>query len=106
MFKTYRSQLVLAIVVALAGTVSFAQSRGEVVYKTTCKMCHGATGAADTPTARMFNVKPVTDPDIMKLTDHQMFPSVKNGKGAMKPMPALTDTQIEDSIFYFRGFAK
>ena len=106
MLKTYRSQVVLAILIALAGTVSFAQSRGEVVYKTTCKMCHGVTGAADTPTARMLKVKPVTDPDIMKLSDHQMFLSIKNRKGTMKPMPTLSDTQINDSIFYFRSFAK
>jgi len=104
--KTLRSQVALAITVALASTVGFAQSRGEAVYNTTCKMCHGPTGAADTTTARMLNVKSVSDPYIRNLTDDQIFLSIRNGKGKMKPMPSLTDTQIKDSIFYFRSFAK
>jgi len=104
--KTNRSQVVLAIIVALAGTVGFAQTRGEAVYNTTCKMCHGATGTADTPTARMLEVKPVADPYIKNLTDNQMFLSIRNGKGKMRPMPSLNDTQIKDSIFYFRSLAK
>jgi len=94
------------MMVALASTVGFAQSRGEAVYNTTCKMCHGPTGAADTPTAKMLDVKSVSDPYTKSLSDNQMFLSIRNGKGKMKPMPSLTDTQIKDSIFYFRNFAK
>lgn len=106
MTKKYRSQVVFAIFLALASTVSFAETRGATVYSTTCKMCHGATGAADTSTAKMLNVKPVSDPEIMKLTDQQMFLSIRNGKGKMRPMPALSDDQIKDSIFCFRSFVK
>jgi mono/diheme cytochrome c family protein len=94
------------MMVASASTLCFAQSRGEAVYNTTCKMCHGPTGAADTPTAKMLDVKSVSDPYTKSLSDNQMFISIKNGKGKMKPMPSLTDTQIKDSIFYFRSFAK
>jgi hypothetical protein len=35
-----------------------------------------------------------------------MFLSIRNGKGKMRPMPSLNDTQIKDSIFYFRSLAK
>lgn len=106
MFKTFRPKVVLAVVVVLAGTAGFAQSRGAAVYNTTCKMCHGATGAADTSSARMLNVKPVCDPAIKQLTEDQMYLSVRRGKGAMKPMPTLTDAEIKDSVVYFRGFIK
>ncbi len=104
--NTYRSQVAFAILVALTSSVGFAQTRGEVVYSTTCKMCHGPSGAADTPTAKMLKVKPASDPDIRKLTDEQMFISIRSGKGTMRPMPSLTDAQIKDSIFYFRNLAK
>ena len=69
-------------------------------------MCHGSTGAADTPTARMLKVKPASDPDMLKLSDAQMFLSIRNGKGTMKPMPSLSDTEIKDSVAYFRSLGK
>jgi mono/diheme cytochrome c family protein len=94
------------MMVALASTVGSAQTRGGAVYSTTCKMCHGPTGEADTPTARMLNVKPVSDPYIKGLTEDQMFLSIRNGKGKMKPMPSLSDSQIKDSVFYFRSLIK
>ena len=116
MTKTLRSQVVLASIFALASTVGLSQTRGAEVYSATCKMCHGASGAADTSTARMLKVKPVSDSDlagltkipvtVRNLTDEQMFRSIRNGKGTMRPMPSLSDTQIKDSIFYFKSLAK
>jgi cytochrome c6 len=104
MTKTFRSQLALAVVVSLAGAVCFAQSSGEATYKAKCAMCHGPSGAADTPTAKMLKVKPLSDPDIKKLTADQMFASVKNGKGKMQPFNTkLTDQQIKDAVAFYRG---
>jgi cytochrome c6 len=104
MTGTIRSKVALAVLFSLAGAVSFAQSSGEAIYKSKCQMCHGASGAADTPTAKMLKVKPVSDPDIKKLTAEQMFDSVKNGKGKMQPFKdKLTDDQIKDSVGYYRG---
>jgi mono/diheme cytochrome c family protein len=99
-----RSQVALAVVVSLASAVGFAQSSGEATYKAKCAMCHGQTGAAETPTAKMLKVKPLSDPDIKKLTADQMFASVKNGKGKMQPFSSkLTDVQIKDAVAYYRG---
>ena len=47
MTKRMRSQLVLALVVAVAGSVGFAQSGGEAVYKANCQSCHGSAGHAE-----------------------------------------------------------
>jgi mono/diheme cytochrome c family protein len=103
MTKAIRSQVVLALVVAVAGAVGFAQSSGEAVYKANCQSCHGSTGTPSPGIAKMMGVKPASDPDIKKLTADQEFDAVKNGKGKMKPMsPKLTDAQIKDSITYFR----
>jgi cytochrome c6 len=99
-----RTQMALAILFSLAGAMSFAQSTGEEVYKAKCQMCHGANGEADTPTAKAMKVKPVSDPDIKKLTDEQMFDSTKNGKGKMPAYKdKLTDQQIKDSVTYYRS---
>jgi mono/diheme cytochrome c family protein len=104
MSKTIRSLVVLAAAISLAGAVGFAQSSGEAIYKAKCQMCHGATGAADTPTAKMLKVKPLADPAIKALTAAQMAEVVKNGKGKMPSYKdKLTDAQIKDGVTYYRG---
>jgi mono/diheme cytochrome c family protein len=103
MTRTIRSLAVLAATVGLAGSMGFAQSAGEAVYKANCQSCHGSTGTPSPGIAKMMGVKPASDPDIQKLTAAQEFDAVKNGKGKMKPLsPKLTDEQIKDSVAYFR----
>ena len=53
--------------------------------------------------AKAMGIKPITDPDIKKLTADQMSAAVKNGKGKMKPIAGLTDAQIKDAVAYYRG---
>jgi cytochrome c6 len=103
MTKTFRSQVVLAVVVALAGSVGFAQSGGEANYKAKCQMCHGATGTPSAGMAKAMGIKAASDPDIQKLTAAQEFDAVKNGKGKMKPIAGLTDAQIKDVVAFYRG---
>ena len=103
MTKTIQSLLVLVVAVCLSITVCFAQSGGEATYKAKCQMCHGATGTPSAGMAKATGIKPVSDPDIRKLTADQMFAAVKNGKGKMKPATGLTDAQIKDAVAFYRG---
>jgi len=103
MTKTIRSMAVLAATVCLAGSMGFAQSAGEAVYKANCQSCHGSTGTPSPGIAKMMGVKAASDPDIKKLSAAEEIASVKNGKGKMKPLsPKLTDAQIKDAVDYFR----
>jgi mono/diheme cytochrome c family protein len=95
--------MVLAVAVVLASSVGFAQSSGGATYKAKCQMCHGATGTPSPGMAKAMSIKPVSDPDIQKLTEDQMFAAVKNGKGKMKPVAGLTDAQIKDTVAFYRG---
>ena len=103
MTRMIRSQMVLAIAVALASSVGFAQSPGGATYKAKCQMCHGATGTPSPGMAKAMGIKPVSDPDIQKLTEDQMIAAVKNGKGKMKPVAGLTDAQIKDTVTFYRS---
>ena len=103
MTKMIRSQLVLAVVVSLAGAVCFAQSGGEATYKAKCQGCHGTAGVPNPGMAKMMGVKPVSDPAIQKLTVPEMVAAVKNGKNKMKPIAGLTDAQIKDAVTYYKG---
>jgi mono/diheme cytochrome c family protein len=103
MTKMIRSLSVLAAAVSLAGAMSFAQSSGEATYKAKCQMCHGAAGTPSAGMAKSMGVKPVSDPEIKKLSATEMIASVKNGKGKMKPITGLTDAQIKDAVTYYKG---
>jgi mono/diheme cytochrome c family protein len=97
-----RSTLVLAVVVSLAGAVSFAQS-GEATYKAKCAGCHGATGTPSAGMAKALGIKAASDPDIQKLTVAQISATVKDGKGKMKPIAGLTDEQIKEVSAFYKG---
>ncbi len=105
MTKRMRSQLVLALVVAVAGSVGFAQSAGEAVYKANCQSCHGSAGTPNPGIAKAMGVKPANDPEYKKTSEADMIAAVKNGKGKMKAFSGkLTDAQIKDAVSYFRSF--
>ncbi len=107
MTKTIRSLVTLAMACSLAGAVGFAQSGGEETYKTKCAMCHGAKGLAETPAAKAMKVKPVSDPEVSKMSEVQMLDAVRKGMGKMQPYEGkLTDAQIKDTVTYFRTFLK
>jgi mono/diheme cytochrome c family protein len=103
MTKTIRSLVVLAAAISLAGAVGFAQSSGEATYKAKCAVCHGPAGVPSAGMAKAMGIKPVSDPEIKKLTAEQGFAAIKNGKGKMKPITGLTDAQIKDVVTYYRG---
>ena len=96
-----------AMVILLAGSVSFAQSSGEALYKSKCQMCHGEKGLADSGAGKAMKVKPATDPDVKKMSESEMVDAVRNGMGKMQAYKdKLTDAQIKDAVTYFRTFAK
>jgi cytochrome c6 len=103
MTMTTRSMAVLAALASLACAMSFAQSTGEATYKAKCQSCHGVSGTPNPSLAKLLGVKPLSDPDVQKLTPEQMAAAVKNGKGKMKPVAGLTDAQIKDAVTYYRG---
>ncbi len=101
MSKSFRSGIVLAAVVALAGSICFAQD-GAATFKAKCAMCHGPTGTPSAGMAKMMGIKPVSDPSMQALTVSQIVSTVKNGKGKMKPIAGLTDPQIQAVAAYFK----
>jgi mono/diheme cytochrome c family protein len=106
MRKCIRSHVALAAILSMAGVVSFAES-GEATYKAKCLMCHGATGMADTGAGKAMKVKPVTDPDVKKMSEADMIKATENGMGKMTAFKGkLSDAEIKSSVQYFRSFIK
>ena len=102
MTKSIGSQLILAVALSLTSVSGLAQS-ADANYKAKCASCHGATGTPSAGMAKMMGIKPVSDPTIQALTIDQMSAAVKDGKGKMKPIAGLTDTQIGAAVTYYRS---
>lgn len=99
MKKSIRNQVVLAAVLAVAGSMCFAES-GAAVYKANCQACHGSTGTPSPGIAKMMGVKPASE---YKTPEKEQIEAVKNGKGKMKAFSGkLNDAQIKDAVTYFR----
>lgn len=100
MTRTIRSMAVLAAAVCLAGSMGFAQSAGEAVYKANCASCHGSAGTPNPGIAKAMDVKAASE---YKSSEKDQIDSVKNGKGKMKAFSSkLSDAQIKDAVDYFR----
>jgi cytochrome c6 len=96
-----RSRFLLAALLSLACTLSFAQN-GEATYKAKCQSCHGPAGTPSPALAKMMGIKPTSDPYMQKLTLDDVQAAVKNGKGKMHPVAGLTDAQVRDVAAYFK----
>lgn len=77
-----------------------------------CKLCHGADGAGDTPQGKRLKVKNYTDPAVQAaMTDEEMFKATKDGvkseagKMVMPAYPKLADEEINDLVKLIRSFA-
>jgi len=98
---------VVALMAVTGMSSAFAQSAGADLYKAKCQMCHGAAGLADSGAGKAMHVKPVTDPEVKKMTEAEMIAATKNGAGKMQPYKdKFTDAQIKGAVDYFRTFLK
>ncbi|MGB7267191.1 MAG: cytochrome c [Terracidiphilus sp.] len=101
MTKSFRSPILLAAAVLLAGTMCFAED-GAAIYKAKCAMCHGPSGTPSAGMAKMLGIKPVSDPAMKAVTEAQVETTVKDGKAKMKPVAGLTDAQVKAVAAYFK----
>ena len=107
MTNTIRSFAIFAVGASFACAAAFAQSSGEALYKQKCLNCHGTNGLANSGIGRIMKVKPVTDSDVLKLSEPEMVQMVRDGAGKMQAYKgALTDAQIKGAVEYFRTFMK
>ena len=104
MRNVVRSLVVLAAVVSVTCSVSFAESAGQETYKAKCQSCHGSAGTPNPGIAKSFGVKPMSDPEVQKHSEAEMIKVTEEGKGKMPAYKGkLTDAQIKDAVSYLRS---
>ena len=84
-----------------------AQATGADIYKAKCQMCHGVTGAADTPAAKTMRVKSFKDPDVEKIPEAILIGTTRAGTGKMPAFKdKLSDADLKSVITYVRTLEK
>ena len=107
MNRVVRFQAVLIALFLLTATATLAQSSGEAVYKAKCLNCHGPTGLANSGIGKLMHVKPITDPDVKKMSLTEMIEATRKGMGKMQAYQGnLSEAEIKSSVEYFRSFLK
>ena len=86
--------LVLVANLALASSM-FAAVDGAAVFKAKCAMCHGPDGSASTGMGKSMGLKPLSSPEVQKMSDADLTALVTNGKGKM---PGYKDKLSDDEI--------
>lgn len=102
-WKAFLQAVVFAMPFIFAVAKSAAQTTAESDFRANCAMCHGKTGAGETPMGRVLKVTPFSDPTVVAMTDSALNNAVINGQGKMQAYSTnLSSTQITNLIQYIR----
>lgn len=84
---------------------------GQQLYQKQCRMCHGATGKADTPAAKTMGASDLTDATWTRgSTDGEIFVVIQEGAGPDYKMKGfkgkLSDQDSWHVVNYIRSLAQ
>jgi cytochrome c553 len=101
--------LILALVVlAITPGLAADAAAGHAAFDKKCKICHGATGEGNPGMAKALNttIQPLSSPEVQKLSDADIKKVITQGKGKMKPIQGLSDTDMDNVIAFIRTLKK
>ena len=102
LFQIWMAAIVVCVFVF--ATNGYADDATAALYKTKCQACHGADGTGNTPAGKKLGVKDIHSPEVVKMSDAELFDITKKGKDKMPSYDKkLTDNQIKDLVKYLRS---
>ncbi len=98
---------VLALGTAATALQAADAAAGKAAYDKSCKSCHGSDGTANPAIAKMMKVdmRNLQSPEVQATSDDDLKKIITDGKGKMKPMPALSGSAA-DIVAYMRSLKK
>ncbi|HUJ14298.1 MAG TPA: cytochrome c [Thermoanaerobaculia bacterium] len=101
---------IVLIALSLVSLPMFAADDAAALFQTKCAACHGKTGAADTPMAKMKKIPNFASDEVQGKTDAQLTTIISDGpegvKGHDYKAKGLTDDQIKGLVGFIRTLKK
>jgi len=103
--KLVRSAVtMMAAALALAATSAYAQNDPAALYKSKCQVCQCPDGKGDTPAGKKVGAKDFHAPEVVKMSDAELFDITKKGKDKMPAYDKkLTDDQIKELLKFIHS---
>jgi len=83
-------------------------AKGEKVFATKCKSCHGAQGLGNPAIAKSLKVtfRDLKSAEVQKQSDAELKKLALGGHGAKKPVKNVTPAELDDAVAYLRSLKK
>lgn len=95
-----------AVAALLLVPAAFGQdaAKGEKLFATKCKACHGATGQGNPAIAKSQGVtfRDLKSPEVQKQSDAELKKLAMGGHGKKKPLKTVTPAELDDIVAYLR----
>jgi len=107
--RAMRGVLVTGILAAtvLLCVPARSDDKSAATFKQKCATCHGPDGKGDTPAGKAMKVRSFGDPDVAKMTDHQLADIIEKGQGKMQKYGAtMKADEIKAMVAYIRTLGK
>lgn len=100
--------LLLAVAIPLFSAGKADATAGKEVYTKRCATCHGAAGEGKEAIAKMLKVEihHLGSKEVQAKSDADLRKVITEGKGKMKPVTGLSETEIANVIAYVHTLAK
>jgi mono/diheme cytochrome c family protein len=79
-------------------------AKGEKLYATKCKSCHGAQGQGNPAIAKATKVefRDLKSAEVQKMSDADLAKLALGGHGKKKPLKTVTPAELDDIIAWLR----
>ena len=79
-------------------------AKGEKLFATKCKSCHGAKGEGNPAIAKAQKVtlRDLKSAEVQKQTDAELKKLAMGGHGKKKPLKTVTEAEVTDIVAFLR----
>ena len=79
-------------------------AKGEKLYATKCRACHGAQGQGNPAIAKAQGVtfRDLKSPEVQKQSDAELKKLAMGGHGKKKPLKTVTPAELDDIVAFLR----
>jgi mono/diheme cytochrome c family protein len=99
----YGTAMLAACSLLFIGLYTYSEENAKSIYQMRCSACHGVDGKG-TGFGKSMGAKSYSSPEVMKMSDAEIFNIIKKGKAKMPSFEeVLSDGQITNMVKYIRG---